>query len=268
MKSIIGRKMGMTQVFAEDGTMYSVTVVEVLPNAVTQIKTVAHDGYDAIQVGYEDQKESRANKCEKGIYKKANVAVKQNLKELKGDELASYKVGDEIKASIFKVGDVVDVVGVSKGKGYTGPVKAFHQKIGPKGHGSGFHRGAGSFANTGLGTNRVLPGKRMAGRRGAISSTIQNLVIIAVDDEKNVILVRGGIPGPKKALVTIRSAIRAQLRTPLTVKPLINRLEVEEVVEEVVETPVEEAPVVETPVVEAAPEEKAPEAAPSSEESK
>ncbi|MCD8204102.1 MAG: 50S ribosomal protein L3, partial [Coprobacillus sp.] len=141
MKSIIGRKMGMTEVFAEDGTMYPVTVIEVLPNIVTQVKTVETDGYDAIQVGYEEIKEARANRPEKGIAKKAGTVPHEALRELKGDEMMHYQLGDAITCDIFKAGDVVDVIGTSKGKGYSGAIKRWHQKIGPKGHGSGYHRG-------------------------------------------------------------------------------------------------------------------------------
>ena len=220
MKSIVGRKMGMTEVFAEDGTMYPVTVVEVLPNEVVQVKTVEKDGYAALQVGYEDEKESRLNKCEKGIFAKAKVTGKKHLMELKGDELAGYNVGDKILPSIFKAGDVVDVIGTSKGRGYAGTIKRYGAKIGPKGHGSGYHRGQGSFANNGRCNNRVIPGKRMSGHHGNKQSTILNLVIVEVNDEKNYILVKGGIPGPRKGLVTIRTAIKAQRGQAETIKPL------------------------------------------------
>ena len=149
MKQIIGRKMGMTEVFAKDGTMYAVTVIEVLPNVVTQVKTLEKDGYVALQVGFEEKKESKANKAEKGHFAKANVPVMKVLGEIKGDELANYKVGDKITADIFKAGDVVDVIGTSKGRGYAGVIKRWGHAIGPKGHGSGYHRGQGSFANNG-----------------------------------------------------------------------------------------------------------------------
>lgn len=230
MKEIIGRKMGMTQVYAEDGTMYAVSVIEVLPNVVTQIKTKEKDGYEALQVGYEDKKENRLNKCEKGIFEKANVSGKQHLFELQGEELKSFAVGSEIKADLFKAGEVIDVIGTSKGRGFSGVIKRWHQHIGPKGHGSGYHRQIGSLANNGLGINRVMPGKRMPGHMGAQSSTILNLNIIKVDLEGNYILVKGGIPGPKKGLVKIRSAIKTNGKD-LNVKPLINRapkVEVEE----------------------------------------
>ncbi len=208
MKAIIGRKMGMTQVFAEDGTMYPVTVVEVLPNVVTQVKTVEHDGYVAVQVGYEEMKESRANKCEKGIAKKAGVKVHQHLGELRGDEMANFAVGSEIKASLFNKGEIVDVIGTSKGKGYTGTIKRWNMIIGPKGHGSGYHRGQGSFSNNGRCNNRVIPGKHMSGHMGNQSATILNVVVVDVNEEKGYILIKGGIPGATRSLVTIRSAIK------------------------------------------------------------
>jgi len=222
MKSIIGRKMGMTQVFAEDGTMYAVTVIEVLPNVVTQVKTADKDGYSAVQVGYEDLRESRANKCEKGHFAKANVTPKKHLAELKGDELASYKVGDTIAVDLFKAGEIVDVIGVTKGRGFLGSIQRYGHKIGPKGHGSGYHRGVGSMAMNGRPNNRVIPGKKMAGHHGNSGSTILNLLVVKVDAEKNYILVKGSVPGPKKALVTIRSAVKVQLGEKQFVKDLVN----------------------------------------------
>lgn len=197
MKEIIGRKMGMTQVYTEDGTMYAVTVIEVLPNVVTQKKTKDHDGYDAIQIGYEDKKEKSLNKCEKGIFKKANVATKEFLFELKGDEMNGFEVGQEIKADLFKDGEIIDVIGTSKGRGYAGVIKRWGYKIGPKGHGSGYHRQQGSFANNGRCNNRVIPGKKMSGHMGNQSATVLNQIIVKVDASKNYILVRGGVPGSK-----------------------------------------------------------------------
>lgn len=222
MKEIIGRKMGMTQVFAKDGTSYAVTVVEVLPNVVTQVKTNDVDGYSALQVGLEDAKESRLNKCEKGIFKKANVSPKQHLFEIKGDELSSFTVGSEVKVDLFKAGDVVDVIGTSKGRGYLGAIQRYGFTIGPKGHGSGYHRQVGSFANNGRCNNRVLPGKRMSGHHGNKSATLQNLLVVDVNAEKNYILIRGGLPGAKKSFVKIRSAIKTQKGTKEVVKELVN----------------------------------------------
>ena len=251
MKAIIGRKIGMTQVFAEDGKVYPVTVVEVLPNVVTQVKTKEKDGYEAIQVGYEELKESRANKPELGLAKKVGTVPHEFLRELKGDEMANYKVGDEIKVDIFKKGDVVDVIGKGKGHGYSGVIKRWNQQIGPKGHGSGYHRGQGTFANNGRYNHGVMPGKHMSGHYGNESVTILNLVVVDVNAEKNYILIKGGIPGAKKSIVTIRSAVK-EVRHPEQVKDLIDRTPAP--VEEAAPVVEEAAPIVEeTPVVEEAP---------------
>ena len=222
MKAILGRKMGMTSVFAEDGTLYPVTVVEVLPNVVTQVKTMEKDGYIAVQVGYEEKKESRANKCEKGIAKKANTVPHYVSAELRGDEMGNYQLGDLIKADMFKAGDIVDVIGTSKGHGYSGTIKRWHMTIGPKGHGSGYHRGQGSFANNGRYNHGVMPGKHMSGHHGNKSATLLNLLVVDVNVEKGYILVKGGLPGAKKSIVTIRSAVKT-VKNKEAVKPLINR---------------------------------------------
>ena len=222
MKQIIGRKIGMTQVYAEDGTMYAVTVVEVLPNVVTQKKTLEKDGYEAIQIGYEDKKEKNLNKCEKGIFAKANVTGKANLFELKGDEMTKFEVGQEITCDLFTKGEQIDVIGTSKGRGYAGTIKRWGHTIGPKGHGSGYHRGQGSFANNGRCNNRVIPGKKMSGHMGKQSATVLNQVVVDSNKEMNYILVSGGVPGPKKGLVKIRSAIKP-VANPLKVETLINR---------------------------------------------
>ena len=213
MKQIVGRKMGMTQVFAEDGTMYPVSVIEVLPNVVTQVKTLEKDGYQAIQVGYEEKKENRCNKAEKGIFAKANTTPKYELKELTGDEMLNYNLGDTFNVDLFKVGDVVDVTGTSKGKGFSGAIKRWHYTIGPKGHGSGYHRGAGSFATNGRTNNRIHLGKKSAGHHGHDKTTILNLLVVGVDVERNALLVKGAIPGPKKSIVVIRSAIKVQRKS-------------------------------------------------------
>lgn len=220
MKSIVGRKMGMTQVFAQDGTMYPVTVIEVLPNIVTLVKTTETDGYNAIQVGYEDKKETRCNKAELGQFKKANCAPKYVLRELQNDEV-SYNVGDEIRCDIFKANDVVDVIGTSKGRGFLGAIQRYGYAIGPKGHGSGYHRGAGSYATNGRTNNRVHPGKKMAGHHGNERVTVQNLTIVAVDPANNAILVKGAVPGPKKSIVVLQSAVKAILVKP-NVKELVD----------------------------------------------
>lgn len=222
MKQIIGRKMGMTEVFAQDGTMYAVTVIEVLPNVVTQVKTLEKDGYVALQVGFEEKKESKANKAEKGHFAKAGVPVMKVLGEIKGDEFANYKVGDKITADIFKAGDVVDVIGTSKGRGYAGVIKRWGHTIGPKGHGSGYHRGQGSFANNGRNNARVIPGKKMSGHHGNLSATILNQLLVEANAEKNYILVRGSVPGAKRSLVLVRSAIKTQLGKPEKVQSLVD----------------------------------------------
>ena len=202
--------------------MYAVTVVEVLPNVVTQKKTLEKDGYEAIQIGYEDKKEKNLNKCEKGIFAKANVTGKANLFELKGDEMTKFEVGQEITCDLFTKGEQIDVIGTSKGRGYAGTIKRWGHTIGPKGHGSGYHRGQGSFANNGRCNNRVIPGKKMSGHMGNQSATVLNQVVVDSNKEMNYILVSGGVPGPKKGLVKIRSAIKP-VANPLKVETLINR---------------------------------------------
>ena len=241
----------MTQVFAEDGTMYPVTVVEVLPNVVTQVKTLEKDGYVAVQVGYEDKKESRANKAEKGIAKKANTNPHYISRELRGDEMSKYGLGDKITCDLFKKGDVVDVIGTSKGKGYTGTIKRWNMVIGPKGHGSGYHRGQGSFANQGRYNHGVMPGKHMSGHHGNKQCTLLNVQVVDVNAEKGYILIKGGIPGPTKGIVTIRTAIK-EVRNPKVVKPLLVREQPAD------EAPKAEAPVEEAPVMEEAPAAEAP----------
>ncbi len=218
-KSLVGRKMGMTQVFATDGTQYPVTVIEVLPNVVTQVKTMEKDGYEAVQVGYEDKKEQRCTKAELGIFKKAGVAPKYELVELQFSD-KKYNVGDEIKADIFEAGEMIDVTGVSKGKGFAGAIKRWHYTIGPKGHGSGYHRGVGTLATNGRCNNRIHPGKKMAGHHGNEQATILNLMIVKVDMENNAILVKGAVPGPKKGIVTIRTAVKNQNKAE--VKEIVN----------------------------------------------
>jgi large subunit ribosomal protein L3 len=221
MKSIIGRKMGMTEVFAADGTMYPVTVIEVLPNVVISKKTKDKDGYEALQVGYEDKAERHTNKCELGIYKKANVSPKQHLYELKGDEIYSKNIGESITADLFKAGDVVDAIGTTKGHGYTGTIKKYGHTIGPKGHGSGYHRQIGSLANNGRTNNRVIPGKTMSGHWGPEQATILNLLVVESNLEKGYILIKGCVPGPKKSIVMLRSAVLTQSHKQ-TVKPILD----------------------------------------------
>ena len=206
MKGILGRKIGMTQVFSKDGKLVPVTVIEVEPNVITQIKTVENDGYNAIQLATVTVKEKHSNKASMGHTKKANTAPKRFLKEIRGVDTNSYTLGQELTASLFEAGEVVDVTGISKGKGYQGVIKKNNQSRGPMGHGSKYHRGVGS-----LGTmlpKRVLKGKALPTHMGDVQTTIQNLEIIKVDMDENCILVKGSVPGAKKSLVLIKTAVK------------------------------------------------------------
>ncbi|QXM07311.1 50S ribosomal protein L3 [Crassaminicella indica] len=209
MKGILGRKIGMTQIFNEEGSVIPVTVVEAGPVYVTQIKTVEKDGYNAIQVGYEDKKENRANKPEKGHFEKAGVSPKKFVKEFRVENAADYKIGQEIKVDIFADGIKVDVTGTSKGKGTQGPIKRHNQARGPMGHGSKYHRGPGSLGASSY-PSRVFKGMKMAGRMGNETVTVQNLEVAKVDVEKNLILIKGAIPGPKGGVVTIKESVKAK----------------------------------------------------------
>ena len=205
MKGILGRKLGMTQVFTKEGKLIPVTVIEVQPNTVMQVKTVETDGYSAIQVGMVDKKEARANKPEMGRAKKANTTPKRFLKEIR-DYDGQVNIGDVITANTFEVGDVVDVTGTSKGHGFTGVIKRHNQSRGPETHGSRYHRRPGS-----LGTmlpKRVLKGKKLSGHMGVDTVTIQNLEIIEVNESEGYILVSGNVPGAKNSVVFIKSAIK------------------------------------------------------------
>ena len=206
MKGILGRKIGMTQVFAKNGKLTPVTVIEVEPNVVSQIKTVETDGYNAIQLATVDKKEKRANKPEIGHLKKANTTPKRFLKEIRGVDVRNYTLGSELKADIFTEGEMVDVTGTSKGKGFQGVIKRHNQSRGPMGHGSQYHRGVGSMGT--LLPMRVLPGKKLPGHMGNEQVTVQNLEVISIDLENNVILIKGNVPGPKKSMVLIKSAIK------------------------------------------------------------
>ena len=205
-KGILGRKVGMTQIFDAKGNLIPVTVVECTPNVVLQQKTVENDGYVATQLGFEDKRESLATKPELGHVAKAETAPKRFIKEVRfeNNELATLNVGQEVKFDIFAAGDIVDVTGTSKGKGFAGPIKRHGQAIGPKAHGSGYHRGVGSMGAI----KGNMKGKNMPGHMGHETVTVQNLVVAAVDASKNVILVKGAIPGPNRGLVTITSAIK------------------------------------------------------------
>ena len=206
MKGILGLKRGMTQVFDQDGKLTPVTVVEVTPNVVTQIKTKANDGYDAIQLGFDDKREKLANKPSVGHTSKANTTPKRFFKEIRGVNIEDYTLGQEIKADIFTRGEVIDVTGTTKGKGFQGVIKRHGQQRGPMGHGSHYHRRPGSMGT--MRPMRVFKGKKLPGHMGTNIVTIQNLEVIMVDVENNVILVKGNIPGPKNGLVLIRSAVK------------------------------------------------------------
>ncbi|MCU9762770.1 50S ribosomal protein L3 [Enterococcus faecalis] len=207
-KGILGKKVGMTQIFTESGELIPVTVVEATPNVVLQVKTVETDGYEAIQVGYQDKRKVLSNKPAKGHVAKANTAPKRFIKEFKNVELGEYEVGKEIKVDVFQAGDVVDVTGTTKGKGFQGAIKRHGQSRGPMSHGSRYHRRPGSMGP--VAPNRVFKNKRLAGRMGGDRVTIQNLEVVKVDVERNVILIKGNIPGAKKSLITIKSAVKAK----------------------------------------------------------
>ena len=206
MKGILGKKIGMTQVFAKDGKLIPVTVVSVEPNVVMQIKTKETDGYEAIQLGFATKKEKHSTKAEMGHAKKANAAPKRFLKEIKGVEVSNYELGQEIKCDVFEAGEIVDVTGTSKGKGFQGVIKRCNQSRGPMGHGSQYHRGVGSMGT--LRPMRVFKGKKLPGHMGNETVTIQNLEVVAIDLDENVILIKGNIPGPKNSFVVIKSSIK------------------------------------------------------------
>lgn len=206
-KGIYGKKLGMTQIFDNDGLVIPVTVVEVEPSLVLRKKTVETDGYNAIVLATGEVKEKQMNKPEKGQFDKVKLAYKKYVKELRLDDIESYNVGDELKADIFEAGELVDVQGVSKGKGFQGVIKRHGQHIGPKGHGSMYHRRPGSMGPTSS-PGRVFPGKKLPGHAGKDTVTVQNLQIVKVDMDKNVILIKGSIPGYKNSLVRIKETAR------------------------------------------------------------
>ncbi|MDD3106656.1 MAG: 50S ribosomal protein L3 [Bacilli bacterium] len=209
-KGILGKKVGMTQIFSPEGTLIPVTVIEVSPNVVLQKKTVETDGYQSVQLGYSDKPQRLATKPEIGHASKANANPKRFIKEIAGVEMNFFEVGQEVKANIFKEGEIVDVTGTSKGKGYSGGIKRHNFHRGPMAHGSGYHRGIGSMGErTAL---RVKKGKKMAGRMGAEQVTIQNLEIVKIDLEKNVMLIKGNVPGANRSYVVISNGVKA--RTP------------------------------------------------------
>ncbi|WP_348736303.1 50S ribosomal protein L3 [Spiroplasma endosymbiont of Ammophila pubescens] len=204
MKGILGRKIGMTQIFATDGRLIPVTVVEVEPNVVLRVLTKEQNGYQALQLAVEDKRINLVSKPDQGQFKKANTTPKRFVKEIRN--MDGYNHGDIIKADIFTAGEFVDVIGTSKGKGFTGSIKRHNYSRGPMGHGSGYHRGVGSMGA--IAPNRILKSKKMPGHMGTEKVTIQNLEVIAIDTEKNALLVKGSIPGPKKQFVVIKEAIK------------------------------------------------------------
>lgn len=207
MKGILGRKIGMTQIFTEAGEVVPVTVVEAGPVVVTQVKTIENDGYNAVQVGFVDAKEKSLNKPQKGHLAAANT-LKKHLKEFRVESVDAYTVGQEIKADVFAAGEMIDVTGISKGKGFQGPIKRHGQSRGPESHGSSYHRRPGSMGACSY-PGRVFKNKKLAGHMGSVKVTVQNLEVVRVDADKNFILVKGAIPGAKGSVVTLKEAVKA-----------------------------------------------------------
>ena len=233
MKGILGKKIGMTQVFTTEGKLIPVTVIRVEPNVVTQIKTVEKDGYNAVQLGYETVREAVSNKPKMGHTKKANTEPKRFLREIRGVNVEDYTLGQVIQADFFEAGEIVDVSGISKGKGFQGVIKRHNQTRGPMGHGSQYHRGVGS-----LGTMlpmHVLKGKKLPGHMGNVASTIQNLEVVAIDLENEVILIKGNVPGPKNSLVMIRTSVKKGDKKNTPEELITYIVEEEQPVEEAVE---------------------------------
>lgn len=208
MKKILGRKIGMTQIFDEDGVVTPVTVVEAGPVKVIQKKSLEKDGYNSIQVGYLDVKENKVNKPLKGHFDKAQSEYKKYLREIRVDNPDEYEIGQEIKADIFQSGDKIDVTGISKGKGTQGPIKRHGYGRGPQTHGSKYHRAAGAMAAAAY-PGRVFKGKKLAGHMGNKKVTVQNIEVVKVDAERNLLLVKGAVPGPKGGLLTIKESVKA-----------------------------------------------------------
>ena len=252
MKGILGRKKGMTEVFTTDGKLIPVTVIEVTDNVVSQVKTKETDGYDAIQLATVEKKESRSNTPSTGHLKKANTTPTRFLKEIRGAEVKNYALGDVLKADVFSAGEMVDVTGTSKGKGFQGVIKRYNQSRGPMSHGSQYHRGVGSMGT--MLPMRVLPGKKLPGHMGHEQVTIQNLEVIKVDLENNVILIKGSVPGPKNSLVLVKASVKTGDKTKAPVELVVYEEDVptEEVIEETIETINEELADTETSQEEAA----------------
>ena len=207
-KAILATKIGMTQIFAEDGELIPVTVLQAGPCEVTQVKTVENDGYSAVQVGFQDMREKLSTKPMKGHFEKAGVSVKRFVREFKLDDAENYELGQKITVDVFEAGDKVDATAISKGKGFQGAIKRLGQSRGPMAHGSKYHRHAGSNGAC-SDPSKVFKGKHMPGHMGSKKITVQNLVVVRVDAENNLLLVKGSVPGPKKSLVTIKEAVKA-----------------------------------------------------------
>jgi 50S ribosomal protein L3 len=206
-KGLIGKKVGMTQIFDEKGMIIPVTVIEAGPCVVSQVKTVETDGYNAVQLGFGEVKSHKVNKPKAGHFAKANVEAKKHLREFRLEDVSNVKVGDEVKADTFEQGEKIDVQGISKGKGFQGVIKRHGQHRGPMGHGSMYHRRPGSMGSTST-PGRVFKGKKLPGHMGVQKTTIQNLEIIKVDMDKNVLLVKGSVPGPKGAILKLKSSVK------------------------------------------------------------
>ncbi|MCK7486558.1 MAG: 50S ribosomal protein L3 [Bacillus subtilis] len=207
-KGILGRKIGMTQVFDKDGKLIPVTVIEVTPNVVLQKKTIENDGYEAVQLGFMEKRANIVNKPDTGRFAKAGTTPKRYVKEIRGNDMYGFEVGQEVKCDIFTAGEFVDVTGVSKGKGFQGVIKRWNAKRGPMAHGSKYHRGVGSMGS--IPAHHIRPGKHMPGRMGGEQVTVQNLVIVTADVANNALLVRGNIPGANKSLVIVKHAVKKQ----------------------------------------------------------
>ena len=205
-KAILGKKLGMTQIFDEKGKVIPVTVIEAGPCTVVQVKSKDTDGYEAVKIGFGDVKESKLTKPKQGEFKKSNISPKKHLREFRLEEI-TYNVGDEIKADIFSAGESIDVTGTTKGKGFQGVIKRHGQHIGPKGHGSMYHRRPGSMGSTST-PGRVFKGKKLPGHMGMDTVTIQNLEVVRVDLDKNVILVKGSVPGNKGSILKIKNSVK------------------------------------------------------------
>mgnify|MGYP000272689320 FL=1 len=208
-KGLIGKKLGMTQIFDEQGKVVPVTVIEAGPCVVAQVKTVETDGYNAIQLGFGDVKESKINKPEKGHFAKSKLTPKKHLREFRLDSVENINVGDELKADTFTAGDQLDIQGTSKGKGFQGVIKRHGQSRGPMGHGSMYHRRPGSMGPTST-PGRVFKGKKLPGHMGRVTVTIQNLDVVKVDSDKNVVLVKGSVPGPKGAILKLKTSVKSK----------------------------------------------------------